>query len=221
MKEVTGDFYVSALPIERMAPLITSGMRDADPQLGHMEELLKNVTWMNGIQFYLTRFLPIAHGHVIYLDTPWALTSISQGQFWHDFDLSKFSDGDTRDILSVDISDWNMPGLNGKPARECTRKEIADETWEQLKRSLNVKGRQVLRDEDLDHWFLDPDIQEEPEERHRLINGEPLLVNLKDTWRLRPKSTPLSLTFSLRPTMCRPLPTWLQWRPPTRPPGEQ
>ncbi|MCA9498892.1 MAG: FAD-dependent oxidoreductase, partial [Nitrospira sp.] len=187
-KEVSGDFYVSALPIERMAPLITSGMRDADPQLGHMEELAKNVTWMNGIQFYLTRFLPIAHGHVIYLDTPWALTSISQGQFWHDFDLSKFSDGDTRDILSVDISDWNMPGLNGKPARECTRKEIADETWEQLKRSLNVKGRQVLRDEDLDHWFLDPDIQEEPEERHRLINGEPLLVNLKDTWRLRPKA---------------------------------
>ncbi len=31
------------------------------------------------------------------------------------------------------------------------------ETWEQLKRSLNV-GREVLRDEQLHSWFLDPDI---------------------------------------------------------------
>ena len=62
---VTGDYYVGALPVEQMAPLITRSMIEADPQLGQLRELAKNVAWMNGIQFYITRRLPIAHGHVI------------------------------------------------------------------------------------------------------------------------------------------------------------
>ncbi|WP_312741952.1 hydroxysqualene dehydroxylase [Candidatus Nitrospira neomarina] len=185
---VAGDYFVAALPVERIAPLINLRLQEADPRLSHLSELAKNVAWMNGIQFYITHPLPIAHGHVIFVDTPWALTSISQGQFWPDFDLAKFSDGDTRDILSVDISDWETEGvLYGKKASDCTRDEIAMETWEQLKRSLNdMHGRMVLRDEDLDHWFLDPDIRRDPEERKLQENVEPLLVNLKDTWRLRP-----------------------------------
>ncbi|WP_443147756.1 hypothetical protein [Nitrospira sp.] len=79
---------------------------------------------MNGIQFYITHPLPIAHGHVIFVDTPWALTSISHGQFWPNFDLAKFSDGDTRDILSVDISTRNMtgPGGNSGGNRTCRGK---------------------------------------------------------------------------------------------------
>ncbi len=183
-----GDYYVAALPVERMAPLINLSLQEADPRLSHLSELATHVAWMNGIQFYITHPVPIAHGHVIFIDTPWALTSISQAQFWPDFDLSKFGDGDTRDILSVDISDWETKGvLYGKKASDCTREEIANETWEQLKRSLNdMNGRMVLRDEDLDYWFLDPDIRKDPEERRRMENVEPLLVNLKDTWRLRP-----------------------------------
>lgn len=186
--DVEGDYYVAALPVERIAPLINLGLREADSRLSHLPELATNVAWMNGIQFYVTRLMPIAHGHVIFLDTPWALTSVSQAQFWPDFDLSKFSHGVTRDILSVDISDWETNGvLYGKKASDCTREEIANETWEQLKRSLNdINGRVVLRDEDLHYWFLDPDIRQDPAERRRMENVEPLLVNLKDTWRLRP-----------------------------------
>ena len=73
--------------------------------------------------------------------------------------------------------------MNGKPARECTRREIRDEVWDQLKRSLNVQGANVLQDEDLVHWYLDLDI--DPLLR---ANSEPLFVNLVDTWRLRPRA---------------------------------
>ena len=196
---VLGDYYVSALPIERMAPLMSLSLQEGDPRLSHLAELAKHVAWMNGIQFYVTRPVPIAHGHVIFVDTPWALTSVSQGQFWPDYDLSKFSDGDTRDVLSVDISDWETKGvLFGKQASDCTREEIALETWEQLKRSLNdMNGREVLRDEDLDHWFLDPDIRQDPGERRLQENVEPLLVNLKDTWRFRPNAATAIPNFFL------------------------
>jgi hypothetical protein len=85
--------------------------------------------------------------------------------------------------VSVDISDWDTPGLNGKPARACTRHEIRDEVWDQLKRSLNVQGADVLEDEDLVHWFLDLDV-----DPLLKTNAEPLFVNLVDTWRLRPRA---------------------------------
>jgi uncharacterized protein with NAD-binding domain and iron-sulfur cluster len=183
VREVTADYYVSALPIEVMARIVTDQMVRADPGLANIFPLSHNTEWMNGIQFYLDDDAPIGRGHQIYVDSPWALTSVSQAQFWHDVDLSRFGDGNIRGVISVDISDWDTPGLNGKPARDCTRREIRDEVWDQLKRSLNVLGANVLEDEDLVHWYLDLDI--DPLLR---TNAEPLFVNLVDTWRLRPRA---------------------------------
>jgi uncharacterized protein with NAD-binding domain and iron-sulfur cluster len=183
VSEVSANYYVSALPIEVMATLVTDQVARADPSLANIFPLSRNTAWMNGIQFYLDDDAPIGAGHQIYLDSPWALTSVSQAQFWSDVDLSRFGDGNIRGVISVDISDWDTPGLNGKPARECTRREIRDEVWDQLKRSLNVLGADVLEDEDLVHWYLDLAI--DPLLR---TNAEPLFVNLVDTWRLRPRA---------------------------------
>jgi hypothetical protein len=113
---------------------------------------------------------------------------VSQQQFWPEFDVSRCGDGSVRGILSVDISDFFAKGLNGKIAAECTPEEIALETWEQLKRSLNRPGNEVLRDSQLASWFLDPDLVPDPAAPGRLMNTEPLLVNYVDTWRLRPEA---------------------------------
>ncbi len=185
--EIKADYYLAALPVERMGPLVTPAMIEADAALAGLPLLADNVEWMNGIQFYLKRDVPIVHGHAIFTDSAWSLTSVSQKQFWPDVDLEDYGDGSVQGILSVDISDWESPGLNGKPAMECTRKEIAAEVWNQLKLSLNVGGRMLLRDEDLRYWYLDPDIQEGPDGR-AMHNIEPLLVNYADTWRLRPEA---------------------------------
>lgn len=188
VREVTGDYFVAALPVERMAELVSPELLAGDPSLVNLHELTEYVEWMNGIQFYLTEDVPIARGHAIYADSPWALTSVSQAQFWESFDLTKYGDGRVKGILSVDISDWDVEGLNGKKANRCSREEIARETWEQLKRSLNSDG-EVLQDDHLHSWFLDPDIQGmhvDPMLARRNSNAEPLLVNYVDTWRLRP-----------------------------------
>jgi uncharacterized protein with NAD-binding domain and iron-sulfur cluster len=182
--EERADYYVAALPVEVMAGILTDDVVRADPALADIFPLSRNVSWMNGIQFYLRNDAPVGPGHQIYIDSPWALTSISQSQFWADVDLSRFGAGNIRGVISVDISDWETPGLNGKPARECSRHEIRDEVWDQLKRSLNVGGRVLLRDEDMVHWYLDLAI--DPLFK---TNAEPLFVNLVDTWRFRPKAT--------------------------------
>jgi uncharacterized protein with NAD-binding domain and iron-sulfur cluster len=193
----TGDWFVGALPVERMAPLVTPAMAAIDPSLAKLTTLSNSVQWMNGIQFYLLRDVPITHGHIIFIDSPWALTAVSQRQFWDAIDFAEWGDGKTRGILSVDISQWDTPGSNGKAAIDCTRKEIADETWAQLKRSLNVGGAEILRNEDLHFWFLDPDIVDDPSDPARRSDVEPLLVNNANTWRLRPDAATAIPNFVL------------------------
>lgn len=183
----SADYYVSALPVEVMASLLTEEMLQADPTLAGIRTLAQSVEWMNGIQFYLNEDVPILHGHLIFMDSPWALTGVSQAQFWPDFDLSGYGDGQVKGVLSVDISDWQTPGLlYGKPAMSCTAEEVKNEVWEQLKRSLNVGGKMILEDKQLVTWFLDSDIHyPNPSE---CINLEPLLVNKVNTWYLRPNA---------------------------------
>ena len=184
---VRGDHYLAALPIERMAPLMSAGLLAADPALANLRALAANVEWMNGVQFYLHRDVPTAHGHVIHIDTEWALTGISQLQFWRNVPPEQFGDSDVRGIISVDVSDWTAPGADGRSAMQCSRDEAVRETWRQLKRSINAE-EELLRDEDLHSWFLDPDIDIDPVRPGFLRNLEPLLVNLANTWALRPEA---------------------------------
>lgn len=192
--DVSGDYYVCAIPLERMVEKLTDDVLAADPSLKGLKVIQKNVQWMNGIQFYLNQDIPIIHGHCSYVDTAWALTSVSQAQFWSGFPMtSSFGNGSVRGILSVDISEWEVKGsqqyTNCKTARECTHLEIAQETWFQLKESLNSKDKTLITDDMLHSWFLDPDIipiielyQDKPAER----DSEPLLVNYINSWAYRP-----------------------------------
>jgi Flavin containing amine oxidoreductase len=102
--------------------------------------------------------------------------------------LSALGDGTVKGILSVDISEWEEKGLNGKTAKECTNEEIKTEVWEQLKRSLNYGDNVILRDDQLLRWSLDPDIRIREGADGATANEEPLLVNLVDTWKLRPEA---------------------------------
>ena len=181
---VNADFYVSTLPVEAMAPLVSADMLRADPALIGLKKLTKDVDWMNGLQFFMKRDVPIVNGHLIIMDSPWAITAISQKQFWKGRDFQQYGDGQVRGIISVDISEWNQPGmLLGKKAIQCTKEEIKEEVWAQLKKALNHE-KVLLRDEDVHSWFLDPDIHFD--DSGKMINSEPLLINKVFAWSLRP-----------------------------------
>ena len=148
---------------------------------------------MNGVQFYLRHDVPVVQGHVIYIDSPWSLTSISQQQFWRDNIARDYGNGSVGGILSVDVSNWDARGmLFGKTARDCTRDQIKQEVWAQLKAHLNVGGATVLADANLVDWNLDRDIKEHgcTSGRHttECIDLEPLLINTKGSWQYRPEA---------------------------------
>lgn len=190
---VKADMYIAALPVEVMAKKLNAEMLQIDPTLKSIRTLAPNVSWMNGFMFYLNHDVDVDHGHTIYVDSPWALTSISQIQFWKDFPIEEYGNGKVQTILSVDVSDWFSEGLiehNGvkKKASECTPEEIKDDVGPIEKkfecRRYSATERRIHR-----RLVLDPDIVTPDEDRpSETINLEPLLVNQVNTWHLRPQA---------------------------------
>jgi uncharacterized protein with NAD-binding domain and iron-sulfur cluster len=177
------DWFISAMPVERVIPTLTPPVTRLDPQLSRLTHL--HTDWMVGIQYFLRASPDITKGHISFMDAPWALTALTQGQFWTARNLPRdYGDGEVKDILSVDISDWDSPGLLiKKPAKECTRSEIAREVLHQI-RVHHTAGDQ-LPDGIVHSWFMDPAIRWHPA-RQRNSNDTPLLVNTVDSWRSRP-----------------------------------
>ncbi|MEM8753944.1 MAG: FAD-dependent oxidoreductase, partial [Pseudomonadota bacterium] len=188
---VEADVYVAALPVERMAEIVEASpaLPAADPKLGEIPGLAESVGMMYGVQFYLTRDVPIVEGHALYVDSPWALTSISEVQFWKEhFDISKSDDGKARGLVSVCVSEWAAEGIDGAPPAEDSpsRAALVAQVWDQLKAALNHDGEEVLKDEDLHAWYLDEDVNFLPEARQVNRGREPLFINRTGDWRRRP-----------------------------------
>lgn len=228
-KTVKADYYISAVPLERMVDLVSEDMLSIDGSLDFLFHLAKtdhwvdkvktkdnpmivqNLNWMNGIQYFLKEDIPLANGHIIFIDSPWAVTAISQAQFWPGFDWSSRYDGTVKGVLSVDVSNWFNKGLNGKAAFQCTLDEIKEEVWKQMEKSLNVDGKKVLDKANVAFTSVDTDIEmfsEPPQPDTETVkavsspavekpvvnpfesdhNSEPLLVNVANTWSKRPEA---------------------------------
>jgi 15-cis-phytoene desaturase len=187
---VTADFYVLAVPIDAAIKMITPAMGAMDPVLEnlrtkHGDDL---VSWMVGIQYFLYEDVPLVRGHMFYPDSPWALTSISQPQFWRDLGLfrERYGDGEVGGLLSIDVSDWNTPGMTiPKPAKMCTPDEIQQEIWAQLKAALNSPTDKVLTDELLHSAHLDDDLDYSSGTLPP-VNKSRLLVHPPGSWATRP-----------------------------------
>lgn len=185
----SADHFLCALPLDVMQRLLQT-----DPQgikaaagIAGIDNLISR--WMTGVLFYLNREVGAPHGHVIYGQSPWALTSIDQQQFWRNSgrDISQdYGNGQVKDIVSAIISEWQQPGVfvpkDAEDAASAT--EIFTEVWEQLKQHRASWPSGQLQDSDKVSAWLDPAIQgfgTTP-----LINSEPLLVNVVGSHRNRP-----------------------------------
>lgn len=183
---VEADWFVCAMPAEVVRELWSADILSLDPSLEGMNNLVTD--WMTGIQFFLKDTIDIGQGHATFIDSPWALTGLTQAQFWRDDFAATYGDGNAVDCLSVDISSWDAPGmLYGKPANRCSPDEVRDEVWAQIKAHVEDNGEQVLPDGILHSWFLDPAIKWNPV-TGASTNDEQLLINTADSLKDRPRA---------------------------------
>jgi uncharacterized protein with NAD-binding domain and iron-sulfur cluster len=187
------DFYVLAVPIDQAIAMITPQMGELDPRLETLRTSNANdlVSWMVGGQYFLKEDVQLVRGHTFYPDAPWALTSISQAQFWTEGGRfrDRYGDGAAGGVLSVDISDWDAPGIHvRKPAKQCTPAEIRHEIWEQLKAALNGRqpGDLVLHDALVHSFHLDADLDYAAGTPP--TNHSRLLVHPPGSWAIRPEA---------------------------------
>jgi len=181
---VEADHYVLAVPVERAVPLLNDDILAVDPSLRSLRELTTD--WMNGIMIYLRQPINLAKGHVAYAGQPWALTSISQAQFWKNKFGTTYGKGDVNECLSIDLSAWDQPGiLYNKAARDCTHEQIFKEVVAQLRKALPW-GPVMLNDANIHSYFIDPAITGNG--TPQVANDEPLLINKPSSWNYRPEA---------------------------------
>jgi uncharacterized protein with NAD-binding domain and iron-sulfur cluster len=185
-RRVESDYYLMALPVEAARSVLDGDMIRAAPTLSRLREL--STGWMTGVQLFLRKPLPLVRGHVAFDDTAWALSSVSQAQFWPSFNWNEYGDGQAREAFSVIISDWDTCGTEvvKKRAWECTPDEIFRETLAQLNTYLK-RNHQEIAESDIVSWFLDPDILK-PRGRASLDrNEEQLFITTTGAWSARPE----------------------------------
>lgn len=188
-KTVTGDYYILAVPADRAAEHVTKEMIAAEPAFAKLPNIVENMSWMTGMQFYLNQKVDINDGHVNYASTPWALTSVDQIKFWNNYDLSDRFNGKVKSILSVDISNWvdADKDIHLGPADKDDLEKIKEGVWHQLMETINKdKEKPVLEPDMLEHYYLDHDINFYPKGD---FNTERMLVNTINSWEDRPEAT--------------------------------
>jgi uncharacterized protein with NAD-binding domain and iron-sulfur cluster len=161
--------YLAAIPVEAMVLLLHDSPPEIlqhSPTLKLLSESHLHVNWMSGVLYYLKSDSPMTAGHVIYLDSGWAITSISQNQFWVK-KVQSYGDGAVDGIVSAIISDWLKDGTGGvlsKPARSAKNSDqVAAEALAEIHAHVEEERRVDLSPDNIAGHYLDTDIVFSPE----------------------------------------------------------
>ena len=211
--EEKADYYVAAVPIEAFVDILDKSdpaIKEYAPSLKALDLDVLQVRWMSGIMYYLKHDDTMDTGHVVYLDSEWALTSISQNQFWRK-KMNEYGSGSVDGILSVIVSDWDATSSEiGKTAQETDNaKELADGALAQIRRHRITEASR--EGDNIVGFYVDPALQFVGESVHRRrirglmpahefarnlqsvaekigLNLEPLFINTINSWQARPRA---------------------------------
>lgn len=164
------DHFLMALPFEVARPLLVNAAGGLPPALAALPEIKQRpdnsgdgAEPMVGVQFFLSEDVEMVSGHTVYPTAPWAMTSVSQAQFWRStfaVPLDElFEAPELKGVLSCIISAWdNKAPRIGKAPETCTAEEIAREAFAQVLEGsgVDLSWEQVLG------FHVDADIQFSP-----------------------------------------------------------
>lgn len=190
-KVLTADQFICALPVEVTRKLLTKEQLATAGLVGPKGDGVDldalEVAWMNGIMYYTKKPASMVKGHVIYIDSSWSLTSVSQSQFWaSDFQPKECGDGTVQDILSAIISEWDSP--DAPAVGELSRETIKREAWRQIVAARKDADQGDVSWDDVAFAYLDPDI-EDVGTAESIKDTEPLLTNTAGSKEMRPAAS--------------------------------
>jgi 15-cis-phytoene desaturase len=186
---IVADYYLVAIPVEDFVQVISPEMRLADPQLDALWNTYTDdewTGWMVGAQIGLKVDQPMVAGHAFYPSSTWALTSVSQAQFWENRGKleTRFGDGATTGMLSVIISDWETSS-DTFPAANTTanRDQLVQLLGDQLRFELQATAEVDLAPNNINFIHLDDAVDVVAGQWQ---NKTPLLLHPEDAYDVRP-----------------------------------
>ncbi len=88
---------------------------------------------LTGIQFFFPFSVRLAEGCLGFADTPWRLSALNSQQYWAT-PPTLARDGFAA-MLSVNIGHWHVREPGVRRPSECSRHELAQEVWRQIKQA--------------------------------------------------------------------------------------
>ena len=152
--------------------------------------------WMTGMVYHLTEPAGLAPGHLLCLESDWALTAIDYGDLWRNAAQDKGGPASLcstpwRSIISVNVSDWFASSPLATPANFGDLKRVRSETWRQLREHVpELRGipepPPFIPDRAVSEMASRPDLAAHA--KQPLTNSERLLVNVAGSWHRRPSA---------------------------------
>ncbi|WP_234391369.1 FAD-dependent oxidoreductase [Nocardia suismassiliense] len=186
---VAADWYVLAMPFDKVPEVLNPAIVAADPALGRIANL--EGSWLGGPQIYLKKKHPKLIQGMIDIAGPWCLVAGNYtNQIWNRDFPNQYGDGTVVEYLTVDMAIWDAPGiLYGKPAIECTIEECFEEIRAQFRQALGDDT--ILLDEDIHTWTFNPAITRQG---GRLVNDEPEWGTTPGCWADQPEDVTTNIS---------------------------
>ena len=158
-------------------------------------------------------------GHVTFVDAPWALTALTQAQFWDERD---FPPTTATACGRLPLGGHLRLGHAGDPLQEAGQALHAQADQArgvgQIKAHLEDNGESVLLDTVLSTRGSWTPGSGGSEKGRATATQTPLLVNTVGSWDNRPEAEDgAPQPVPVPATTCAPTSTWRRWREPTRP----
>ncbi|MCC6982466.1 MAG: FAD-dependent oxidoreductase [Bauldia sp.] len=155
---------LAAVPVESMNDILAepkpNPLLDHAPSLKRLASGTLQTAWMSGLTQYLLDDETMDTGHVVYLNSSWAVTSISPNQFWRTKVEDMFPEKPYRigGIVSAIISDTDTPSpRTNRTARESNSPpEVWQESMDQIKDHVTGEVLENLQPHNLRGAALDP-----------------------------------------------------------------
>lgn len=193
-REGSPDALVIALPPEAAAPVarasIAAGHTCAELELVARFPVESALGWMVGLQLFLDRDRPLVGGHVALGDSSWALSAVSQRQFWNGDARAELDAAGVGGVLSVIATEWDRARHGRRAARAYDREGFLREVLEQIDECRGVDGEPLLgagTAAQLLHAHVDEELVFDPATGLPGTNHARLLVHPPGLWEKRPE----------------------------------
>ena len=193
---IDADQFVLALPIEVAAPVAERTLEDgcACSELEMIRDFPIDTAlgWMVGAQLFQRTPRELVQGHIAFGDSAWALSAVSQRQFWADEHVRELDRAGVGSVWSVIATEWDAARFGRPRGIDCDRDTVARQLFEQLAECRDPAGKPLLDlahlDRELVHLHLDEELVFDPTTGRPIVNGARLLVHPPGLWSRRPEA---------------------------------